>query len=331
MVNKTLEKVDERFTESMKLLKFASISIGSLPIGVHYKSIKTNHVNNSVLLITFLLIFLVIVIWLEIFNTPHNRITEVTRAIDLFTESFSSIMGLAAMMTKAKHYEQFWNLVVEADTIFLSQGIKIDYIKTKSHSKIVFICFFIYHITFFTTDFYLLTQSSNHTFVTSSFLALAIHTMHNSCNLTIACFFIYTIQKRFYLLNTVMKNLQHVDSSKLMRVLPLNKPFSHMIELTMRQNVANIKSAYNKYVAVCEISNGLRRFHLWIQVSSNIGIITANLYAVISTLMDQEYDFYIVLHCLIWVIYKVHNLLWPIFIFTRTANEVSSIHFSLSL
>ena len=104
MEKKTPETVSEKVAESMKVVTFASKLAGSMPIGVHYKSKHTSHLNNVFLLVTFILNFVVVVIWLEILNAPHNTTTEITRAIDLFTESFGSIMNLATVLTKTDIY-----------------------------------------------------------------------------------------------------------------------------------------------------------------------------------------------------------------------------------
>ena len=131
------------------------------------------------------------------------------------------------------------------------------------------------------------------------------------------------MKQRFCLLNTAMRNLQDVDVASILRELPLNKPLSRIKVLTMRQQVERIKSAYDKYVVVCENVNKARHISTWFEVTANTGIITTKLYVVISMIMDQQYDYAILAHCIIWVIYRSYTFLSMVIIYSNTANEVS--------
>lgn len=320
----TYEKVDESCVDSMKLLRIISLTVGIFPFGIRYKSKHTNNINNIIVLVMFLLIFFITVLWYEIFEASHNGTLEIIRAIDLFTESISSVLDLAVIATKTKLYETFWNLMVEADFMCLSLGLDTGYSETKRVSIITFIYFSSINVLVFVTDYFLLIRTStNHTFVLSSFVSLVIYTLHNSCSSYIACFFVYTLRKRFRLLNSAMRNLPYGDIAIHSKRLPLNITGSHISALTVRRQVENIKSAHDNYVAVCQCVNGLLQLRLWIQIASNLGVITTNLYAGISMVIDREYDFCIFLHCIIWVIYRIYNLLAVIYVFTVTANEVS--------
>ena len=120
-----------------------------------------------------------------------------------------------------------------------------------------------------------------------------------------------------------MRTLQYVDIGSVLKELPLNKPMSQITVLTMRHQVEKIKLAHDKYTTICELGNTLHHIAIWLNVLSNVGVITPNLYAVIILLLGQQYDLYILLHCLIWVTYRMFNLLIVVSVLTFTAKEVS--------
>lgn len=74
---------------------------------------------------------------------------------------------------------------------------------------------------------------------------------------------------------------------------------------------------------MCEFINSLHHIVIFLRVLSYTGVITAKLYTVINMFMDQQCDSYIFSHCIIWVTYRLYNLLLLVFVFTFTANEVS--------
>lgn len=323
MENKSSKIVDKVFRDNTKIIHGIVKFLGLLPIGIRYKSLESSSLNVYFVLIIFVYFFLKVVIWIEIFNSPHNTVTEYIRAIDLFTESFSSIVTLVTVIRRKKSIQKVWDLFIETEATYFSLELDTAYEKTKIHCKVTFICFLIVHISFFITDYFLLTQTSNHTFVLPSFLVLAIHTVHNSFCLTANCFFIHTLQQRFYMLNTALRNIKNVGVENILNDLPLIRPISHMSVLTVQQQVEKIKLAHDKYSGLCTIINELGHFGFCSQIASSIGVITANLYAVISMIMDEQYDFRIISHCLIWALYRTSNLLLLVFPLTLTANEVS--------
>lgn len=322
MDNKSAKRIEETYRDSTHIISLAAIIIGILPVGIRYRTLQTSNLNIIILLLIFVFLFLKVVIWTEILNSPHNSLTDITRAIDLFTESFSSISNLITVLNKKKNIQRVWDLIIEAENIFFSLGLDTAYEKIKRQSKMVFICFLIVNLLLFTTDYFLLIKTSNHKFALSSFLVLAVHTMHNSCCLTANCFCIHIMCGRFYLLNTLLKSIQHMDITNLLSELPLTKPISHFTLLTMQQQIETIKLAHDKYSDICEIINELCDLSICLQIASSTGVIMANMYTVISMTMDEQYDFHIISHCLIWVLYRVSNMLILIFPLTFAANEV---------
>ena len=115
-------------------------------------------------------------------------------------------------MVNNKLYEQFWNHMIEADTILFSLGLHIDYAKTKRQSKTILIFFCLIHTLFFTADYFLITRASDHVFILSSFVVFVIYTTHNSCSTTINWFLAHIVRQRFSSLNAAMRNLQDMDT-----------------------------------------------------------------------------------------------------------------------
>lgn len=113
-----------------------------------------------------------------------------------------------------------------------------------------------------------------------------------------------------------------MNITNLLSELPLTKPVSHFTLLTMQQQIETIKLAHDKYSDICEIINELCHVGICLQIASSTGVIMANLYTVISMTMDEQYDFHIISHCLIWVLYRVSNMLILTFPLTFAANEV---------
>lgn len=315
MENLIRVKVQREYNDSTKLITNISVIAGFMPIGYLYRLKHATQINNSILLVTFILLFFVIVVWIDVLSSPHNTVIEITRAIDLFMEAFSSIMSLATVIKKDKCIRKVWENVIQADAALQSLGLDIPYTKIKRQSKITFICFFIIHVSLFVTNYFLLTHASNNTFVLPSFIVLAIYITHTSCGFTMGCFVLNMFRERFYLLNTALTNLQN-DAECVSKE-------SRNTALTTHQQLQKINSAHDKYVSVCEFINSLHHIVIFLRVLSYTGVITAKLYTVINMFMDQQCDSYILSHCIIWVTYRLYNLLLLVFVYTFTANEVS--------
>lgn len=102
MENQSVKRIEEIYRDSTHIISLAAIIIGLLPVGIHYKTLQTSNLNIVILLLISIFLFLKVVIWTEILNSPHNSLTDITRAIDLFTESFSSISNLITVLNKKK-------------------------------------------------------------------------------------------------------------------------------------------------------------------------------------------------------------------------------------
>ena len=245
----------------------------------YYVQIKTKIYPNSILLlIIFIVTFFVVVIWLDIFNAPHNSIIEITRTISAVTECVSSIACLVTVIMNCESFVHLWDHLIEADVLLFSLGLDLNYTRQKRESTIYLICFCLIHILLFTADYFLLTRASDNVFVLSSFIVVVIHTTHNSSATGLILFCVYTMQQRFCLLNAAMRNLQDVDVVSILNELPLNKPLSRITVLTMLQQVERIKLAHDKYVGVCDNINKMRHISTWLEVTVNTGVITCLLY-----------------------------------------------------
>ena len=130
------------------------------------------------------------------------------------------------------------------------------------------------------------------------------------------------LRQRFHLLNNAIKNLQNDVTSISKELLAMSQHRA----LTVHQQLEKIKSAHDKYIAMYELINKLLHVIILMQICSNTGVVTAKLYALISMIMDQQYDSHIFIHCVVWVTYRMYNILIFVFVVTLTANEVSLIY-----
>ncbi|KAG8270597.1 gustatory receptor [Homalodisca vitripennis] len=279
------------------------LGVSALTVGK--KTFSTISIYQQAYVAFILAFFLVeiayIVIYHEIVLATEFNIVNLTQIFNLFAESIVSCISLMNTVIFTKTSYENLSTFIRVEQIMYLLGIKDDFKYRKQGSIALLIIFYFILSGVFTIDYYFLfLDNTESTLSFHSWICLLIHIFFNAFLLLQIVFTLQMMRVNFGRLNHLMKDLNGINV--LSEVYTTNA--TRKVNVALKERVRMIKEAHDRLYRVCAKGWTAQNIITLMEIVTSGILVTSYMYIIIGMIIDEHYNFCLLLHCCCWTLYR---------------------------
>lgn len=260
----------------------------------------------SIFILTlFIFEHLYLIIYNEVMLQTHFDIVNLTHLFHLFSENIISCLSIFNSIILSKTGFDNVQSAMRAEQLMCTLGLFEDSSKACQINILnYFFSYFSFVQAIFMADYYFLFKINNRDYFTfRSWIFLVIHVSYNVFSLVREFLSLKLISQRFSLLNRAMKELNNINVQNILTEINVLNTQKGIPNLTLKERVRMIKEAHDRYYRILAKGWSAANQLALLEIVTCGILITSYMYTVIGMVIDEQYDYPLLLHCCLWTVY----------------------------